>query len=599
MRLQSLSLFVLACVPVAPAQNTAIALGQGGPSGYVEVPASAALVPQGGITVEAWVHPTGFPGQYHAIVRNGTIATDTAYNLRLEAGGNLFWTVRPGPGALILVFTSANLPLNAWHHVAGTYDNGTARVFLDGVQVGAASGGPGPLALLGAPLRIGRGEISELWEGRIDSVRIWSGARTQAQIAADRDRQIQGAPGLVAAWNFESGLASSTGAHSGSAVGTVLFVPSTVPWVARLSAPALSSIGTMIPYDLELNAGALYLLDVSTAGTVPGLTGGGVHIPLNPPFLNALFGASLPGLFTGFIGTADGAGRAAAGVNVPPLPALAGTPLSATFVMLELFSPSGIGAVAPAVTTTIAGPPPQISAIQPVSGPASGGTPVVVNGVDFAANAAVRFGGVPATVLSVSPTRIACVTPPGSVGPANVTVTLPDGQSAVLAQGFTYVPTLVLNGIAPVSAAPGTTVTISGAGIQAGALLSVGGIPVAPLASSATALTFSNPPGVPCDSLAVVSNPDGQVASLPFNPSPFVAGVLNASGPAAGGTAFFVSGGGFHPGMAVTVGGAPAQLLSQSLTWLYCVSPPGTPGPAVIAVTTPGGCAATATFVYN
>jgi uncharacterized repeat protein (TIGR03803 family) len=51
----------------------------------------------------------------------------------------------------------------------------------------------------------------------------------------------------------------------------------------------------------------------------------------------------------------------------------------------------------------------------------------------------VSFGNQPATSVSVlSPTNIGTVTPPSSAGVVNVVVTNADGQSATLANGFTY-----------------------------------------------------------------------------------------------------------------------------------------------------------------
>jgi hypothetical protein len=56
-------------------------------------------------------------------------------------------------------------------------------------------------------------------------------------------------------------------------------------------------------------------------------------------------------------------------------------------------------------------PAPQIAALDPVAGPIAGGTTVTIQGTGFRPGATVTFGGRPATVQSVTPTEIVCVTP--------------------------------------------------------------------------------------------------------------------------------------------------------------------------------------------
>ena len=84
---------------------------------------------------------------------------------------------------------------------------------------------------------------------------------------------------------------------------------------------------------------------------------------------------------------------------------------------------------------------PVIGAIAPRSGPVAGGTEVTIIGVNFAADATVSFGDVPATsVVVANPFTIRAVTPAGAGdGPVTVSVTS-GGQVAELTDGFTYEP---------------------------------------------------------------------------------------------------------------------------------------------------------------
>lgn len=96
-------------------------------------------------------------------------------------------------------FASAtrNVEEERWTHVAVSYDGTTARFYIDGEPAGeqaltnAGTGGSLPLMLGGEPLGF------ELW-GNLDEVRIWSVARTEAQIRNGMLREIRSAPGLQA-----------------------------------------------------------------------------------------------------------------------------------------------------------------------------------------------------------------------------------------------------------------------------------------------------------------------------------------------------------------------------------------------------------------
>jgi IPT/TIG domain/Regulator of chromosome condensation (RCC1) repeat len=69
------------------------------------------------------------------------------------------------------------------------------------------------------------------------------------------------------------------------------------------------------------------------------------------------------------------------------------------------------------------GPPTQILGVQPISGPASGGTSIILNGINLPEDPTVLVGGSPATnVVRVSPTRLTAVTPAGLPGMTSVSV---------------------------------------------------------------------------------------------------------------------------------------------------------------------------------
>lgn len=80
-----------------------------------------------------------------------------------------------------------------------------------------------------------------------------------------------------------------------------------------------------------------------------------------------------------------------------------------------------------------------VSGVSPASGPASGGTVVLISGNGFVTGASVLFGTVPArTATVVGVEQIYATTPPNAAGPVAITVTNPGVLSAMLPNGFTY-----------------------------------------------------------------------------------------------------------------------------------------------------------------
>ncbi|HYM54029.1 MAG TPA: IPT/TIG domain-containing protein [Solirubrobacteraceae bacterium] len=75
---------------------------------------------------------------------------------------------------------------------------------------------------------------------------------------------------------------------------------------------------------------------------------------------------------------------------------------------------------------------PTVSKVTPKTGPAAGGTSVTITGTHFTGPATVKFAGLPATEVTVnSPTSITAVSPAGTAGIVDVTVTTPGGTSAI------------------------------------------------------------------------------------------------------------------------------------------------------------------------
>ncbi len=242
------------------------------------------------------------------------------------------------------------------------------------------------------------------------------------------------------------------------------------------------------------------------------------------------------------------------------------------------------------------GPSVSLVSIQPVSGPAGGGTAITLTGTGFQSGATVTVGGGGAlSIVVVSATTLTALTPPGAPGPSTVAVTNPDTTGATLAGGFTYVASPTLASVSP-NVGPtggGTLVTLSGSAFQAGATVAFGGSAATSISIPAsTTIACVTPAGAAGSVAVTATNPDGQSSVLAgaftFVPPPTLSSVSPSSGPSVGGSAVTLSGAGFQAGATAAFGGASATSVTvASTTAITCLSPAGSAGAVAVVVTNP------------
>ena len=179
------------------------ALTFNGTSSLVVVNDAASLNLSTGMTLEAWVNPTGLSnsgGNWVAAIskEHKTAGNDISYALYAAAGTNT-------PPAVHVYVNNVDygaaggglIALNTWTFLAGTYDGATLRMYVNGILVGS-SAVSGSISETSDPLKIGGDWSNEMFKGTIDNVRINNKALTQAQIQADMGAALGGtAPSVV------------------------------------------------------------------------------------------------------------------------------------------------------------------------------------------------------------------------------------------------------------------------------------------------------------------------------------------------------------------------------------------------------------------
>jgi IPT/TIG domain len=151
---------------------------------------------------------------------------------------------------------------------------------------------------------------------------------------------------------------------------------------------------------------------------------------------------------------------------------------------------SGTGTIAPppsSASPSSSGPPlssVSVTSVAPSSGPAGGGTSVVITGGGFAGATGVSFGGTAATNFTVDPAgaHITATSPPGS-GTVDIIVTTPASTSAATtADRFTYTATTAPPAITSANATAFTagtagTFTVTTTGSPAPSITETGTLP--------------------------------------------------------------------------------------------------------------------------
>jgi uncharacterized repeat protein (TIGR02543 family) len=158
-----------------------------GSSSFMNVADNASIEPaNSSFSLEAWFYPTNNTGsQVIAIKTDGGDPADVGYGLRYN-DGILRFEVGNGAGAVnISTFTNAQIPLNTWHHVVGSYDmSGNYTIYLNGESVSTFARPYASIKNTTSVLSIGRfsQQSGQYFNGRIGEVRYYGKALSQQQV---------------------------------------------------------------------------------------------------------------------------------------------------------------------------------------------------------------------------------------------------------------------------------------------------------------------------------------------------------------------------------------------------------------------------------
>lgn len=217
---------------------------------------------------------------------------------------------------------------------------------------------------------------------------------------------------------------------------------------------------------------------------------------------------------------------------------------------------------------------PTLTTISPSTASVAGGQTLTLNGTNLTGTTMVSVGGVAATNLSVvNDTQVTATIPAYSSGPLAVDVMIGNGSAnATLVGALTYtVGSPTLTSITPTSGsiAGANQVTVSGTGFVPGTTVTLGAVAATNVqVDNLGSLSFTTPAyegGNLLKDLSVNNGSGSASLSAVFTYtaiSPTIGSISPSSGSLDGGATITVSGTGFVPGTALTVGGVAATGIS-------------------------------------
>ena len=269
---------------------------------YASLPAATYF--SGNFTIECWVYPTAHTNWSRIIdFGNGAGSNNVLFATSYGTSGQPGFYVGGSQFA-----ANAQIPLNQWTHLAATLSGSTATIYINGVA-SATANFPTPANVTRNYNYIGRSNWG--WgdpapSASFDDLRIWSVAKTGAEIITSMNNELSGnESNLVAYFKFNEGVSCG----NNTAITTLVNSASTgAQYNATLSNFTLNgscvsnfASGKIIGSNSIISNGLVMHLDAANTASYPGsgstwtdLSGNGYNGTLtNGPTFSSLNGGSI------------------------------------------------------------------------------------------------------------------------------------------------------------------------------------------------------------------------------------------------------------------------------------------------------------------
>ncbi len=188
----------------------AIAAEFDGNNDYVSIPDNATLKPTSALSVTGWVRGDAWgAGSYVNIILRKGEGNPNNWQLSI-ADGNAALYLDDSDGGGVRSTTTLNT--GQWYHVAATWDGTQVKIYVNGL-LETTQVRSGTISTDTRPVYLGGRSGTDLFDGRIDDVRLYNRALSPEEIAA---MQLPPVTGLLAHWTFDEGAGTTIADSSGS-----------------------------------------------------------------------------------------------------------------------------------------------------------------------------------------------------------------------------------------------------------------------------------------------------------------------------------------------------------------------------------------------
>ncbi len=137
------------------------------------------------MTIEAWVNLYGGGEGIQSAVEKGSAWIEGEYNLAALYNGGTILQMRDMPAECADTNVGTSIQDQQWHFLAGTWDGGTLKLYIDGI-LDAEMPCAGTLLTNDESMYIGaRGGTQRFVVGALDEIKVYNYALSEAELAVD------------------------------------------------------------------------------------------------------------------------------------------------------------------------------------------------------------------------------------------------------------------------------------------------------------------------------------------------------------------------------------------------------------------------------